>query len=266
MLITTEGITAFATCDSYVGMKVNNYSLYCTVLTTDMKAVDIDEVEELTPDKYVLKVAGFTFPKNEDIADKTLVIPSTYESGAKVIGIYPGLGGTFFTSVNKVSTVENLVCSDYEAKVYMSGYVNFKSLKKVTLGKYTKSFRGLLQNKKGQYFAKKYRIVVPSDAEYLKTVDGALYSKNGKVLYAARYSNNWTKMTISKNTETIVKYAFQGLSNKIVKIKGNVTTIQKGAFKFAKNITIKVPKARVAKYRKLIKKSGAPSSITVKGY
>lgn len=86
-------------------------------------------------------------------------------------------------------------------------------------------------------------ISVSDQNSYYKSIDGNLYSKDGKVLIKYASGNDATSFTIPNDVTTIARFAFSASINlETVDISDNVTTIENCAFAWCSNLkNIKIP-------------------------
>ena len=103
------------------------------------------------------------------------------------------------------------------------------------------------------------------------TINGEIYKVTKIADNAFKGNKTVTNITIGSNIQTIGKNAFSGCKKlKTIVIKSKMLTdkkISKKAFKgISKKIVIKVPKKRLAAYKKMLKKKGLSSKNKVKGY
>ena len=203
--------------------------------------------------EYVVDSNGITitgFKNNMDIGS-LLVIPSVIE-GSKVTAIKSNA----FRDLYFEGVPSSVQCSDYMSIVKMSSFNWMDSLKHMILGKYTTEFcqHGKADRHGNPIMLKSVKVAEGS--EFLKIVDGALYSKDGTILYAWPSLKKRKAIRISSNTKIVYKYAFWHTRLRIIKLQKGITEIQKNAFKACIDVKIKVPKKQYNKYKKMIKKSG----------
>ena len=108
------------------------------------------------------------------------------------------------------------------------------------------------------------KIVIPATI----TVDNIVYKVTAIDSNAYKNNKKLKSVIISKNIKTIGKKAFYGCKNlKKVTFKNSMlTTIENKAFKKTyKKIVFKCPKKKLKKYKKLLKKAGAPKKAIYKG-
>ena len=103
------------------------------------------------------------------------------------------------------------------------------------------------------------------------TINGEVYKVTKIDDNAFKGNKTVTNITIGSNVKTIGKNAFKGCKKlKTITIKSKTLTdkkISKKAFKgISKKTVIKVPKKKLAAYKKLFKKKGLSSKNKVKGY
>ena len=88
-------------------------------------------------------------------------------------------------------------------------------------------------------------ITISEDNEYMKAVDGILYSKDGTKLI--RCPTKKTSVTILSSVRTICSYAFAGCGLTEINIPDGVTEISEKAFKLCKNITkVTIPQSVIS--------------------
>ena len=183
----------------------------------------------------------------------TIVIPNTID-GMKVVAVEKG---AFEPTIGYSYTCKSIRVSDYMTNVDLNSFNALGSLKKITLGKYTKRF--LSYGKYRGTIIELSKIAVPKGAEYLKVSgNGAIYSKDGKVLYAVPQKKKGS-FAVSAKTKTIYKYAFCLSSLKTIRFPKGVKKIYSSAFKgydVNSRKTLKVPSSKVKKYKKALKASG----------
>ena len=210
----------------------------------------------------------------DSLTDGTLVIPSKIDD-MKVVAV--NKNAAFWIDDNVIYKIRKIICSNYMTTVDMMSFYPIESLQEIVLGKYTKRFITILRDyEKDNYIL--FNITVPKDAKYLKTVKGALYSKDGTILFRTpkvsvkgdKY-DNWKSFRVSSKVRRIYKYTFLYNAQKVIRLGGNIRKIDKGAFKNSGGLLFKVPKNKVKKYKKLIKKAGGTLGktkwqIRVKGY
>ena len=230
--------------------------------------------------KYTVKDNKITimyiFMNNADsLIDGTLIIPSKI-NGMKVVAVNKN-AAVWIIDDNVIYKIRKIVCSNYMTTVDMMSFYPIESLQEIVLGKYTKRFNTILRDyEQDEYIL--FKITVPKDAKYLKTVKGALYSKDGTILFRTpkvskkgpKY-DNWKSFRVSSKVRRIYKYTFLCNAQKVIRLGGNIRKIDKGAFKNSGGLLFKVPKNKVKKYKKLIKKAGGTLGktkwqIRVKGY
>ena len=103
------------------------------------------------------------------------------------------------------------------------------------------------------------------------TINGEIYKVTKIADNAFKGNKTVTNITIGSNIQMIGNNAFKGCKKlKTIVIKSKMLTdkkISKKAFKgISKKIVIKVPKKRLAAYKKMLKKKGLSSKNKVKGY
>ena len=103
------------------------------------------------------------------------------------------------------------------------------------------------------------------------TINGEIYKVTKIADNAFKGNKTVTNITIGSNIQMIGKNAFSGCKKlKTIVIKSKMLTdkkISKKAFKgISKKIVIKVPKKKLAAYKKMLKKKGLSSKNKVKGY
>jgi len=253
--------------------------ILCIVLCLPCIAVNADETEETvyqygyfyyTVKDNKITIVNYTSGnwRNPHTAFTELVIPSKID-GMKVVDVKPGAFWDLIMSNDK--TVTSIVCSDYMTKVNMNMFNEIGyDIKKITLGKHTKKF-----NQYGKYYRhgqfKLEEVVVPEGNKYLKVVNGAVYSKDGTILWAFPAGRDQASFRVSSNTATIAKYAFTGQTGgyvKTVTLPAGITTVQKNAFygsftgrsmvnEYRYGLQkIKVPSSKLQDYKALIQNSG----------
>ncbi len=130
-------------------------------------------------------------------------------------------------------------------------------------------------NLKYKITANKTVAVTGATSTSLKSITIPATVTNGGTKYkvtsieAGAFKNytNLKKVVIGKNIKTIGKKAFYGGKKlKTVKIKSSkITSIGKNAFKkVSTKATIKCPSSKLKAYKKLLKKSGISSKVTIK--
>ena len=110
-------------------------------------------------------------------------------------------------------------------------------------------------------------IIIPDTV----TINGEIYKVTKIADNAFKGNKTVTNITIGSNVKTIGKNAFSGCKKlKTIVIKSKMLTdkkISKKAFKgISKKTVIKVPKKKMAAYKKLLKKKGLSSKNKIKGY
>ena len=195
-----------------------------------------------------------------------LVIPNKID-GKKVVGADKAI----FYNPNWIDkdSVSIIVCSDYMRCVDMSSFEDVDELTKIKLGKYTKKFNVLGYNYGGLICG--YSIRISSDAKYLKVVRGALYSKDGSVLYRAPntprgHGGDHVGYKALKNTKRIAKYAFSGTTYRSLKLGRKITKIDRGVIQRSGIDKIKVPAKLYKKYMRILEKSGMTKKRIKKFY
>ena len=192
--------------------------------------------------------------------NKTVIIPNRI-NGMKVVDVRKGAFSNGYVGLE--ADVSTIKCSDYMSYVHMDSFNDLRDTiwgaKKIELGKYTKRFDAEYWNNDENLLCLK-KIEVPEKAKYLKvTKNGALYSKDGKKLYAVP-SKKKGSFKISSKTKTICSNAFFCSHLDMVKIPKSVTKISKRAFAYfdtgseeeGKYKVIKMPRNRMKKFKKII--------------
>ena len=188
-----------------------------------------------------------------------LVIPNKID-GKKVVGADKDI----FYNPNWIDkdSVSIIVCSDYMRCVDMSSFNEVGELTSIKLGKYTKRFNVLGYNFDGdRLLIGDYKIRIASDAKYLKVVKGALYSKDGSVLYRAPFTTrghgeDYVGYKALKNTKRIAKHAFSATPYRSLKLGRKITKIDRGVIQWSHINKIKVPAKLYKKYMKILGRSG----------
>ena len=81
------------------------------------------------------------------------------------------------------------------------------------------------------------QITVSSDNKYYKSIDGNLYSKDGKVLLQYAIGNSRTEFSIPNGVECIKTSAFEGSSTlEVINIPNSVENIEPAAFAYCYNL------------------------------
>lgn len=179
-----------------------------------------------TVENNKITITDYSNKESEKIED--FVIPNTID-GKKVVAVKNG-------ALNDLYSVTSITCSDYMTNVSMESFRGLESLESVTLGKLTKRFcaKGLRNGGISDPFDIK-EIKLPESAKYLKLVDGALYSKDGKTLYYRPNDMEGTSYTVKSGTTTIAPYAFYASWNlKKIVLSKSVTTIGSAAFAYSR--------------------------------
>ena len=183
----------------------------------------------------------------------TIVIPSTID-GMKVVAVEKG---AFEPTIGYSYTCKDVRVSDYMTNVDLNSFNALGSLRKITLGRYTKRF--LSYGKYRGTILELSKIAVPKGAKYLKVSrNGGLYSKDGKVLYAVPQKKKGS-FSVASETKTIYRYAFCLSSLRTIRFPKSIRKIYSSAFKgYDVNCrkTLKVPSSKVKKYKNALKASG----------
>lgn len=166
--------------------------------------------------------------------------------------------------------IKNIICSDYMSNVCLDDFESLATLTldSITLGKYTKTVDNYNMDQEGNNLMIK-KIIVPKDAVYIKGAkNGAVYSKNGEILYAVPNMKKG-RLTVSSKTRTIYKHAFYDSSLDTVKLPESIIKLYRSSFKyyavFGKGV-VKVPKKKKKWYRKYFSKSRYTKYVKVRGY
>lgn len=181
-----------------------------------------------TVENNKITITDYSNKESEKIED--FVIPNTID-GKKVVAVKNG-------ALKDLYSATSITCSDYMTNVSMESFWGMESLESVTLGKLTKRFcaKGHAYECGAGFdiFAIK-EIKLPEGAKYLKLVDGALYSKDGKTLYYRPNDMEGTSYTVKSGTTTIAPYAFYFSRNlKKIVLSKSVTTIRSAAFAYSR--------------------------------
>lgn len=199
---------------------------------------------------------------NQNVSLGYLDIPNKID-GYKVKDIAKGA----VQRCNLTSLIESIQCSDYMSIVDMQKF-NGYTIRKVTLGKYTKLYKPSMRWKQGVPSAV-VDVLIPKDAKYLKTRNQCIYSKDGKILYHAFLFSSPDNKTFSVpvGVTTLYKDAFKYCSKNRIKLPSTIKSIQKNDFTWTN--TIYVPSKYYKKYKTMIKKaagSKAYKTLKIKKY
>ena len=197
---------------------------------------------------------------NQNVSLGYLDIPNKID-GYKVKDIAKGA----VKRCSLTSNIESIQCSDYMSVVDMQKF-NGYTIRKVTLGKYTKSYKPSMRwwpNIKSATVD----VSIPKDAKYLKKRNNCIYSKDGKTLYHVFILNNNKTFAVPKGVSKIYKDAFKHSGRYKIKLPSTIRTIQKNSFDLT--TTIYVPSKYYKKYKTMIKKaagSKAYKALKIKKY
>ena len=151
----------------------------------------------------------------------------TLSAGLKVIG-----EGAFRNSGNYESVLVDVIIPDSVETIADEAFYSFTSLGKVTVGKGLSSL-GFLGLGRPTYFD------VSPDNECFKSIDGTIYSKDGKILITFRYVDmaEGEGFVIPEGVTTIKAYAFSFSRIYFIEMPSTLTTIEYRAFYNCFNIT-----------------------------
>lgn len=203
-------------------------------------------------------IVSFGYDLNK-IIDK-VVIPNEID-GRKVVGTDKSI---FYSSKGMYQyshKIKKIVCSNYMETVDMRSFDGAESLETLILGKYTKRYTFEYLHQSHDSVLTGFTIKCPADAVYLKTVKGALYSKDRKILYRCPKRGNRTGFKVSKYTQQIDRYAISGYGYRTLQLGSKIRVIKKGAIQYSSINKIKIPKKCYKKYLRILKKSGITKSI-----
>ena len=227
-LIMIMGYTAYA------GENLQKYgSFRYIVIENEVKIIDFGEDEKYTDDL------------------EKIVIPDEVR-GMKVTALGPDVFSPIEYNCGKIRCV---VCPDNLECVDMDSFRSLDGLKTIVLGKNSKRFLARTDHRGNA--VRFTTIKVPAGSRYLKTVRGALYSKDGKTLYSFPPGKSRKTFRISSKTETISRYAFYLSQIRKLTVPKGVKRIQKDAFlgfDVYGRKTVRVPSAEYRKYKKVLRK------------
>ena len=151
----------------------------------------------------------------------------TLSAGLKVIG-----EGAFRNSGNYESVLVDVIIPDSVETIADEAFYSFTSLGRVTVGKGLSSL-GFLGLGRPTYFD------VSPDNECFKSIDGTLYSKDGKTLITFRNADiaEGEGFVIPEGVTTIKAYAFYFSRIYFIEMPSTLTTIEYRAFYYCSNIT-----------------------------
>lgn len=152
----------------------------------------------------------------------------------------------------KTRTLSKVPCKT--GKIYTVGNYKYKIVSPKTNGQGTVSFVGLAKNTK--------KVVIGDTV----TILGAKFKIVQIENRALKNKSAITSVTIGKNVKTIGKEVFSGTKKlKTITIKSaNITKVGANALKNTNaKLKIKVPKAKLSKYKVLFKKKGQKSSVKI---
>ena len=236
---------------------------FCCFVCENAVAYTEGDIHEYENFRYIIKdgkVKIIEADYTDEMAkkyNKTVIIPNRI-NGMKVVDVRKGAFSIGYVGLE--ADVSTIKCSDYMSYVHMDSFNVFRdyNVKKIILGKFTKRYDAESWYERNPIELK--TIKVPKDAKYLKvTKNGALYSKDGKILYAVP-SKKKGSFKISSKTKTICSNAFFCSHLDMVKIPKSVTKITEEAFAYfdtgsekeGEYKVIKMPRNRMKKFKKII--------------
>ncbi len=199
------GRDAFSGCENLESVNVTDLAAWCAVYLNDLEGNPLYNAKNL----YL----------NGELVTE-LVIPDGVESISHGVFLY-------------CESIETVYIPDSVTYIGSSAFAWCKNIKSVTIGS------GLAEMI-GDVFALCPEIesfAVSSDNEYFVSVDGKLYSKDGKVLVAYAIGNDETSFTVPQGVEEIGACAFAGRENLIsIVISDSVKAIGYEAFIALENL------------------------------
>ena len=259
-------------CLSFIlicGMDLNPHTVYGNEDETETESLKQDWFTYKVDDNGVTIIGSrIDLPYNyfkKNYPD-VLTIPNKV-NGVKVVAAEPHM---FVENPYECPVGSKTIkCSDYMTTVNMDSFsdlFNYGAEKTIILGKYTRHFNQF--NVTGSYEESFFfnEIKVPKKAAYLKAAkNGAVYTKDGKVLVAYPSNHRRKSLKVSSSTVEIEDYAFCEAKIETITLPKSVKKVSVHAFEnfmpsyyddfynggSSRKAVVKVPKSKLKYYKKV---------------
>lgn len=172
------------------------------------------KIRSIVVPSSVKTIGGFAFEGMETLESVTFSAGSRLEVIGDEAFAYTGI--TSFTmpaSLRTLGQIAFLGCHDLRTIVFNDALDPISRQENIMSG--SESYRYVSYSAIAPY-CDNVEFVVPSTSANFKTVDGALYSKDGSILYERPYSDQASSFAVPSGVRTLARYAFcgqTGLSN-----------------------------------------------------
>lgn len=206
--------------------------------------------------------AGLEYSLNEDGKTYTVTDMGTFSGTNLVIGVYNNLS---VTSIGKQAfkyyNITSVTIADSVTSIGDHAFYDCRYLKSVTIGK------GVISIPSTAFYSCKSltNLIVDEDNKYYKSIDGTIYTKDGKILIVYAGGQSQTKFTIPAGVTKIARGAFNNsVSLTSITIPNSVTSIDSFAFQGCDNLkSITIPNSVTSISDSLFANCESLTSITI---